>query len=835
MANIESSQLDEVIAQLKSLNFSHDVLLDAIDDNTKLAAKNLLISTQVEGQRVDNGGQLLAVVNSMRRMVFDISRSSKELLEFFTSNDMQQEENRKDLLAAIRGQGKKEETTKKITKTSGKDNDSGLAGILAFAAGLIGGTVVGFISKSVELFSAYLKDAKWLKTIGNYVLKINENIVSMFGRVYEAVSVWLKENKFIQFIVNKLSLIGETITSIIAKASEIFTSITKSIIGGLEESKLVQFISGKLTTIGKILTSFGQFIGFIADLTVSYLDVTIFQPLVGKLQQIGKAWSAFTKTLNSAYETLSGLFKAVESTSGVIGESTSGISKFFSGFTKFFSSIGETFGMFIKGFNAGIKFGEGIASVFGSILKALGPLMEAIAFPLLIITGIVGAVTGFIKGFKEDGIIGGIKGAIVGIFDALIGGLLDMIKGAVSWIASALGFDGIAKALDSFSFNDLFKKLVDWVFDDVGRLLMFVAGIPGIAINGIIEMVKGFINGYKADGIIGAIKGALTGLYTGTIGVIGDTLKSVVSWIANLLGFTNFSKWLDSFSIKDLLSKGIDAIFALPTKIWNWITSMFSWDNIGKLFEDFSLSSLFTDFYGTILDTIKGAVSWMAGLVGFDMLSKYLDSFSFTDIFKTVFDAVDKAIDGVIDWIMNIPALISELAGQMGEMISGAASGVGNLAEGFAKSVLKDVLPDPAASTSMLNPMHWVAKAIPDSVYEYAGITNKTNKDGEAVSPTGTSDTAPKSNGNVSTPEVGANNIQRYTDAGSIPLNARMESLSNTTGAELINSGGAASAAPVIVNNYGGSTTNNTTSSTNNTQSSYDPIISGSAMGFTSI
>jgi hypothetical protein len=303
-----------------------------------------------------------------------------------------------------------------------------------------------------------------------------------------------------------------------------------------------------------------------------------------------------------------------------------------------------------------------------------------------------------------------------------------------------------------------------------------------------------------------------------------------------MFGAFDISIALDNFSFTDSINKGLEIVFALPAKILNWITSMFSWDNIGKMFEDFSLSGLFTDFYVAVFDTLKGAVSWMAGLVGFDELSKYLDSFSFADIFKTMFDAVDKAIDSLIDWIMNIPSLITELTGQMGETLGAAVSNAGNMAEGFAKSVLRDVLPDPTAS-GVLNPMSWVAKAIPDSIYEYAGLKAKA-KEGEATGGGGTMPAAESltdDQKSLKAKEAGYNSWDDYKSSDWKYKTPTIDTISNTTGAELINSGGAASAAPVIVNNYGGSTTNNTTSSTNNTQSSYDPIMTGSAMGFASI
>ena len=116
------------------------------------------------------------------------------------------------------------------------------------------------------------------------------------------------------------------------------------------------------------------------------------------------------------------------------------------------------------------EFFEGIGKWFSMFAKSIGKvavIAEKIAYPIMIVMAVWDTVKGFIEGFKKDGIIGGIKGAIVGLFDSVVFGLADMIKGAVSWIAGKLGFKGVEKWLDSWSFQDLFKKFVDVVFKPV--------------------------------------------------------------------------------------------------------------------------------------------------------------------------------------------------------------------------------------------------------------------------------------------------------------------------------------------------------------------------------
>jgi len=699
--DLDNSQLGEVIAQLKSLNFSHDELLDAVDSNNQLAAKNLLINTQAEEDSTSlsllaNGRQLVSVVISMRTMVSEISRTSKELLEFFTANDMQQEENRKDLLAAIRESAKKEKTPKSEKKSKGSAKGAGgLLGILAFAAALVGGTVVGFVTETTKMFSALIKDTKIYEKITLGVSKIG-NILKGFAqyisRIAKAATTFLGNTKIGSGIIKIFNTIRTTLSSLFNAVK----LIGEGAVGLARESALVKYVTNTIT-------------------------------------KITEAWTRFTGALRAVGDIIRPLFGSADETVTIGGR----LAKVFPNIAKFFTTVGDIFAGFARGFKTGTAIGKGIAR----LLPAVFGLLKAVALPITIIMGIIATVVGFIKGFKEGGIIGGIKGAIVGLFESLIGGILDMIKGAVSWIASMLGFDNVSKFLDSFSFTDLFKKSIDWIFD-------------------------------------------------------------------------------------------------LCEKIWVWLTDKFSWETISGLFENFSIGGFLAGMYGSILDTLKGAVSWLAGMLGFDTIATYLDSFSFTDIFKNLFDEIDKAIDGLIDWIMNIPSLITELAGQMGEAIGAAVSNAGSMAEGFAKSILRDVLPDPAAS-GVLNPMSWVAKAIPDSIYEYAGLKAKA-KEGEATGASGggakpAAESLTDDQKLLKAKEAGYNSWDDYKSSGWKYKMPTVAPISNTTGAELMNSSKNISVTPVVVNNYGGNTTTNTTSSINNTQSNYDPIMPGSAMGFASI
>ena len=176
---------------------------------------------------------------------------------------------------------------------------------------------------------------------------------------------------------------------------------------------------------GKIGTFFEQTFGKVKKLLGFDKDIGIFS-------EIGKALKAFMKPFKTAFKVLriliSGPIKAIE---GV------------------FSGIGK----FIKTFS-------GAVGKVASIVKFIGE-------PILIITALYDTVKGAIEGFKKGGIVGAVKGALKGLFDATIGGFLDLIKDIGSWILDKLGFKEASKFLDSFSFKDLYSKFIDLMFKPI--------------------------------------------------------------------------------------------------------------------------------------------------------------------------------------------------------------------------------------------------------------------------------------------------------------------------------------------------------------------------------
>lgn len=237
--------------------------------------------------------------------------------------------------------------------------------------------------------------------------------------------------------------------------------------------------------------------------------------------------SAFTGTFMTTQKGLTGLNQfffnlgaslkklAFSKTGLAIQRSINKFKRFIKPLGDFFASIGRAFGGVPKTFKS---IGDG-ASKFGKITKALGgtfgkmfllfkSIGRYIAFPITIIMSIVDAVKGFFSGFKEfgergfiAGLFGGVMGAIKGVFNGLISLPLDLLKGAVGWIAGKLGFENVENALAGFSFKGFFSSIFDW-------LTNFILDLPGMIIDGMINGIKAigdFFSGIDFGGFFGGI------------------------------------------------------------------------------------------------------------------------------------------------------------------------------------------------------------------------------------------------------------------------------------------------------------------------------------------
>ena len=353
-----------------------------------------------------------------------------------------------------------------------------------------------------------------------------------------------------------------------------------------------------------------------------------------------------------------------------------------------------------------VKAFASVKDFFGRINKALAPknftsLTKAIKFftvPLQNLikgfTAVGKEVTSFGKmvttSFKELSVAGKIGASIRAIVDPFVK--------FFSMFSSMSGLSSIGKTI-----GPLVEK--------VSKFLPTMKGILSkvlLPLFAIFDFVSGFIEGFSSEEGVeetrSTMEKVMDGLFAGAIKLIKgifivplDLLKDGVSWLAEKMGFENFSAALDSFSFNDTFDKfikfGKNIFSSEPEDGYFSIVKMVG-DGIDDLVK--SIKDL-------IPDDIAGSLKELAG----DAL----------DIITTPQRWIwNNAIKPAIDAIIKMFGGSAELP-DTGE--------IGDMASNFLKNILKTVLPNPEAGVAQ----YLASKAIPDSVYEYAGLDPKTGEE----------------------------------------------------------------------------------------------------------
>jgi len=201
-------------------------------------------------------------------------------------------------------------------------------------------------------------------------------------------------------------------------------------------------------------------------------------------------------------------------------------------FTSLFTKLGNWFmeGKTGSVINKGIEIFKSIGNMFGKVVEYFKSVGNLIAEAWAGINAVFGS--------KEGGFIGKIVNFFKGIGD---------------------------------KFKYFFKLGVQ-----IGKKILF----PIITLY---DTIMGALEGYEKEGVFGAIKGAIAGFINSIIGGLLDLVKDGVSWLLNLLGFENASKFLDSFSFQELIEKAVDGFFNFVKGMFDFVVDVFT--NPGKAME----------------------------------------------------------------------------------------------------------------------------------------------------------------------------------------------------------------------------------------------------------
>jgi len=359
--------------------------------------------------------------------------------------------------------------------------------------------------------------------------------------------------------------------------------------------------------------------------------------------QVANLYKLFGKGLVKVFAPIKGLFNLLQKTfvgrlfTGQItaaGKVIDGIGDLFKSMTTAFKA---DFPKLIKSITSGnnpigniIKLFTAIGSAFtADILNPVknSKLVKSVADTMKAITGggtkgLNSLFTGLGNFFKSIGLV----------FKPLI----DAVNGVVDLF---FGGKGGAKRIKLIS--DVMSKLSS-VFRVIGTLLAKIF-LPITLVLGAIEVVTGIIDGYKKEGLIGGLEGGITNLFNFIVSAPLDMIKSLISWIAGKLGFSEVEKVLDNFSFTELFTTIIGSIFDGLKGAVAFIGQIFTFPKGGGILASF----------GSIIDIltipIQTVFNFLRSMFGFDKDKdgKKLPPFS---LGKFIVEIIENAIKAIKDF-----------------------------------------------------------------------------------------------------------------------------------------------------------------------------------------
>jgi hypothetical protein len=188
-------------------------------------------------------------------------------------------------------------------------------------------------------------------------------------------------------------------------------------------------------------------------------------------------------------------------------------------------------------------------------------------------------------------IVSSIAGKVIGVFQSIKTFVVDTASKVGTWLKNISG--------------------ISTFFGKVGVILGKIF-FPLTLILTLWDTIKGAIEGFEKEGIIGGIKGALGGLISSIVGVPLNLLKDLFSWIAEKLGFEGISKALDSFDFVTLIKGGIEGIFNFFKNTFEFIGSLFSLEKVKEVLGN--VGNFFMRIFGGIVEFLASIAEKIPGV-----------------------------------------------------------------------------------------------------------------------------------------------------------------------------------------------------------------------------
>jgi len=287
----------------------------------------------------------------------------------------------------------------------------------------------------------------------------------------------------------------------------------------------------------------------------------IFDPAIKRIDDFKRGITGKGGPITRIIDSVTDFFRSIRTnitritsffrTNKAIGFITKAVSDAFKVITRTIRPIINT----VKGLFSGA--GLGILDKILGPLKTVFRTIGKIFLPITLILGVIDGVQGFMKEFGETGsILDGIRGAVVGIVDGFIGGLVRLIGSAVEWILGFFGLDNLGKSI-----NEKINQLMDSFLSIIGGITDLISGL--FSFDGE-RIMKG----------LGAIFSGVGGFFAN---ILSLPIDLAVNFIKDLFGFGDPDK---PFSLKSFFFGG-DGEPGIIGKIWNWFKGLFTFDFSG--------------------------------------------------------------------------------------------------------------------------------------------------------------------------------------------------------------------------------------------------------------
>ena len=249
--------------------------------------------------------------------------------------------------------------------------------------------------------------------------------------------------------------------------------------------------------------------------------------------------------------------------------------------SKGMKAIGKVISLIARPFKAIFGMGKSLVGMSKTALKIVGwaktfgTVMGKILLPITIVMSAFDFITGFMEGYKEDGIMKGLEEGTSKLLQGLIGMPLDLLKDGVSWILEKFGWTQASETLDSFSFSDLIDKMVGGFFD---------------AVDGIVGWLG---EKFKFGSISEALTSMINLIWLPAVLFKDWLITPIVEWLGDKLGF-------DSTGFKE---------FDIPKMIGEFVDDMLGW--FGKIF-DLDISGIIK----SMASKLGKPGEWLLGKIG---------------------------------------------------------------------------------------------------------------------------------------------------------------------------------------------------------------------------